>query len=154
MQILNFTPKELAFAERQFICRTKYEIKAYYLLPKSMRGAVERNPLIKIDGHNDLFFPDLLLRKDKIIIEIDGKYHNSFKQKKRDHYRDDLFTKHGYSIIRIKNEDLYFPIVYWQRLLEGLEKNNFSGPSYISYISELMNLIEIEKKEMLMIDWY
>ena len=154
MQILNFTPKELAFAERQFICRTKYEIKAYYLLPKSMRGAVERNPLIKIDGHNDLFFPDLLLRKDKIIIEIDGKYHNSFKQKKHDHYRDDLFTKHGYSIIRIKNEDLYFPIVYWQRLLEGLEKNNFSGPSYISYISELMNLIEIEKKETLMTDWY
>ena len=154
MQILNFTPKELAFAERQFICRTKYEIKAYYLLPKSMRGAVERNPLIKIDGHNDLFFPDLLLRKDKIIIEIDGKYHNSHKQKKHDNSRDDLFTKHGYSIIRIKNEDLYFPIVYWQRLLEGLEKNNFSGPSYISYISELMNLIEIEKKEMLMIDWY
>ena len=154
MQILNFTPKELAFAERQFICRTKYEIKAYYLLPKSMRGAVERNPLIKIDGHNDLFFPDLLLRKDKIIIEIDGKYHNSFKQKEHDNYRDDLFAQHGYSIIRIKNEDLYFPIVYWQRLLEGLEKNNFSGPSYISYISELMNLIEIEKKEMLMIDWY
>ena len=88
MQILNFTPKELAFAERQFICRTKFEIKAYYLLPKSMRGAVERNPLIKIDGHNDLFFPDLLLRKDKIIIEIDGKYHNSFKQKKHDHYRE------------------------------------------------------------------
>ena len=154
MQILNFTPKELAFAERQFICRTKYEIKAYYLLPKSMRGAVERNPLIKIDGHNDLFFPDLLLRKDKIIIEIDGKYHNSINQKKHDDYRDDLFAQHGYSIIRIKNEDLYFPIVYWQRLLEGLEKNNFSGPSYISYISELMNLIEIEKKEMLMIDWY
>ena len=151
MQILNFTPKELAFAERQFICRTKYEIKAYYLLPKSMRGAVERNPLIKIDGHNDLFFPDLLLRKDKIVIEIDGKYHNSINQKKHDHYRDDLFAQHGYSIIRIKNEDLYFPIVYWQRLLEGLQKNNFSDPSYIS---ELMNLIEIEKKEMLMIDWY
>ena len=151
MQILNFTPKELAFAERQFICRTKYEIKAYYLLPKSMRGAVERNPLIKFDGHNDVFFPDLLLRKDKIVIEIDGKYHNSINQKIHDHHRDDLFAQHGYSIIRIKNEDLYFPIVYWQRLLEGLQKNNFSDPSYIS---ELMNLIEIEKKEMLMIDWY
>ena len=151
MQILNFTPKELAFAERQFICRTKYEIKAYYLLPKSMRGAVERNPLIKFDGHNDVFFPDILLRKDKIVIEIDGKYHNSINQKIHDHHRDDLFAQHGYSIIRIKNEDLYFPIVYWQRLLEGLQKNNFSGPSYIS---ELMNLIEIEKKEMLMIDWY
>ena len=151
MQILNFTPKELAFAERQIFCRTKYEIKAYYLLPKSMRGAVERNPLIKFDGHNDVFFPDILLRKDKIVIEIDGKYHNSINQKIHDHHRDDLFAQHGYSIIRIKNEDLYFPIVYWQRLLEGLQKNNFSDPSYIS---ELMNLIEIEKKEMLMIDWY
>ena len=151
MQILNFTPKELAFAERQIFCRTKFEIKAYYLLPKSMKGAVERNPLIKFDGHNDVFFPDLLLRKDKIVIEIDGKYHNSINQKKHDNYRYDLFAQHGYSIIRIKNEDLYFPIVYWQRLLEGLQKNNFSDPSYIS---ELMNLIEIEKKEMLMIDWY
>ena len=143
MQILNFTPKELAFAERQIFCRTKFEIKAYYLLPKSMKGAVERNPLIKFDGHNDVFFPDLLLRKDKIVIEIDGKYHNSINQKKHDHYRDDLFAQHGYSIIRIKNEDLYFPIVYWQRLLEGLQKNNFSD---LSYISELMNLIEIEKE--------
>ena len=151
MQILNLTPKELAFAERQIFCRTKFEIKAYYLLPKSMKGAVERNPLIKFDGHNDVFFPDLLLRKDKIVIEIDGKYHNSINQKKHDNYRDDLFAQHGYSIIRIKNEDLYFPIVYWQRLLEGLQKNNFSDPSYIS---ELMNLIEIEKEEMLMIDWY
>ena len=151
MQILNFTPKELAFAERQIFCRTKFEIKAYYLLPKSMRGAVERNPLIKFDGHNDVFFPDILLRKDKIVIEIDGKYHNSINQKIHDHHRDDLFAQHGYSTIRIKNEDLYFPILYWQRLLEGLQKNNFSGPSYIS---ELMNLIEIEKKEMLMIDWY
>ena len=120
MQILNFTPKELAFAERQIFCRTKYEIKAYYLLPKSMRGAVERNPLIKFDGHNDVFFPDLLLRKDKIVIEIDGKYHNSINQKIHDHHRDDLFAQHGYSIIRIKNDDLYFPIVDWQRLLEGL----------------------------------
>ena len=57
MQILNFTPKELAFAERQIFCRTKSEIKAYCLLPKSMKGAVERNPLIKFDGHNDVFFP-------------------------------------------------------------------------------------------------
>ena len=75
MQILNFTPKELAFAERQFICRTKYEIKAYYLLPKSMRGAVERNPLIKIDGHNDLFFPDLSLLKQmaNIIIRLNKR---------------------------------------------------------------------------------
>ena len=70
MQILNFTPKELAFAERQIFCRTKFEIKAYYLLPKSMRGAVERNPLIKFDGHNDVFFLTYCWEKIKSSLKL------------------------------------------------------------------------------------
>lgn len=148
MEIFNFTPKELAFAEQQKTMRTKSERDAYFWLPKSMKESVERNPIVKFSGHNDVFFPDLFFKKSKLVIEIDGQYHNSVKSQKHDHYRDVIFAKHGYSTIRIKNEDLYFPIVYWQRLLEGLKKINFSGP----YISELMNLIEIEKKEMLVVD--
>lgn len=42
----------------------------------------------------------------KICIEIDGGYHDTKTQKKKDKYRDDYLRKRGFNVVRIKNEDV------------------------------------------------
>lgn len=50
---------------------------------------------------------DFYIPKKKVCIEIDGKYHESEKQKKRDLNRDFYLTKQrGFSVIHIENESL------------------------------------------------
>ncbi|MCK4311509.1 MAG: DUF559 domain-containing protein, partial [Candidatus Cloacimonetes bacterium] len=53
----------------------------------------------------DRFILDFLCSEHKLIIELDGRYHEFFKQKdaERDHY----FESKGYRILRFKNEEVY-----------------------------------------------
>lgn len=57
--------------------------------------------------NNRIFFADAYFEKTKTIIEIDGGYHLSKKVRKRDANRTYLFNMAGYSVVRIKNEDVY-----------------------------------------------
>ena len=50
----------------------------------------------------DSFILDFLCSSHKLIIEIDGEYHNF--QKEHDKERDEYFEAKGYKILRIKNE--------------------------------------------------
>ena len=54
------------------------------------------------------FYPDILLYKEKIIIEIDGWQHRYGIRKKKDNHRDAVFAAHGYVTIRIKNRDVNY----------------------------------------------
>ena len=47
---------------------------------------------------------DFYIKKGRIILEIDGGYHNNIKQK--DYYKDLIWTKLKFHTIRIDNEDV------------------------------------------------
>lgn len=69
---------------------------------------------------------DSLLDDYKLIIEIDGKFHfqqvsnwNSPEEtQKRDLYKMKLALEHGYSMIRISQEDVYNNTIVWKELLK------------------------------------
>lgn len=50
---------------------------------------------------------DFLDRKNKFVFEIDGKYHDSPEQRKRDYYRTLDLKKLGYTVYRITNEEIF-----------------------------------------------
>lgn len=136
------TPDEVKQAMGQKDKRTQSERKAYRLLTWSMRQRVERNPAIAFKDCNVAFFPDLFFRNERICIEIDGGYH--FKRQRQDEYRDKIFKSHGFIVIRIKNLDTRVDVAFWQRLLEGLEKDGCDRTDIRSFVSELRQMIDNE----------
>ena len=137
----NITLEERIRGMKHFIERTEYEKRAYMLLPKSMRVNVKRNPTVAFPNRK-VYYPDLLMEGEKICIEIDGGYHNRRKWKRRDARRDRLFKSNGYTVIRIKNEDVRINVVFWQRLVEGLEKITEGRPKIQAYVVELRKMID------------
>ena len=93
--------------------------EAIYIAAKKMRENPTKAEAVlwkelkseKLNGYKfrfqvpyDRFILDFLCSKHKLIIELDGRYHEFFKQKdtERDHY----FKSKGYRILRFKNEEI------------------------------------------------
>jgi len=53
-----------------------------------------------------IFIADFYCHKLKLIIEIDGEYHENEKQKLLDEQRTELLEKQGLKIIRFTNEEI------------------------------------------------
>ena len=134
-----------------FAKRTEFEQRAYMLLPKSMRVNVERNPTVAFP-ESKAYYPDLFMVKEKICIEIDGGYHNMSKRMRLDAKRDNIFRSYGYTVIRIKNEDVRINVVFWQRLVEGLENIESGRPDIQAYVNELHQMIDTTKRSWTEID--
>lgn len=85
----NPTPSELIFKQRLD------ELGVRYLFQKGF---------IKGDYHCivDFYLP----RPHRICFEIDGGIHNTEEQKKRDFQKDSYLKERGFSVVRIKNEDI------------------------------------------------
>lgn len=135
-------PSEVKRALKQPEHRTQSEIRAYGLLPKSIRGRTEQNSPIAFVDSKVAYYPDLLMRQERICIEIDGKYHKYRKEKDAD--RDKVFKSHGYIVIRIKNEDTEVDVAFWERLLEGLKQAGNNRSDIQPFIDELQRMIEEE----------
>ena len=56
--------------------------------------------------NNRVFFADAVFEKTKIIIEIDGIYHNSKEMKSKDRNRTQYLNGIGYKIIRLTNDEI------------------------------------------------
>lgn len=136
---------EKARAKSQPQKRTIEEKWAYWYLPKSMRKYVLKNPAIAFVGES-AYYPDLVMFEEKIIIEIDGKYHDTEDQQAFDEYRDHIFCSNDYSVIRIKNEDTCVNVAFWERLIENLSKIAPIGcrKTLTGYIKELKSMREAE----------
>jgi len=66
---------------------------------------VRQYPVIYGDVRKTEFFiVDFYCAEKKLIIELDGKIHET--QKEYDRERDKILTEMGYSVIRFKNEEL------------------------------------------------
>ena len=138
----DLTPREVKNAMWLGKTRSQSEKVTYRLLPKSMKEGLERNSVVAFADSNKLYFPDLLLRKERVCIEIDGGYHE--KRKKEDEDRDNLFISHGFIVIRIKNQDVKVDVAFWQQLLDGLEKDGANRRDIKPFTSELRQMINDE----------
>ena len=59
----------------------------------------------KVDSEKSNFFiVDFHCHQYKLVIELDGKYHNKEEVKLRDRERSEILRGMGYNIIRFKNE--------------------------------------------------
>jgi len=131
--------------------RTKSQKRAYKMLPECMRLIAEQDAPVAFVGHK-AFFPDILLRKQRICIEIDGGSH--YKRVRQDMHRDTVFHNHGFTTIRIHNLDTRVDVVFWQCLLYGLDKISSSETDEIlcKMKRELESLITKEERKWIMID--
>lgn len=146
MKYRTLSPKEMEYAHEQFSSRTKEENTAYWYFPKNMKARMKRNYPIALEGCDMAYYPDFVLFDERIIIEIDGGYHNGEKQVGRDKKKDQVFHENGYAIIRIKNEDTSVNVSFWERLIEGLSKLDSNGKraTIPSYIKELKTMRDKE----------
>lgn len=83
---------------------TKCELWLYSRLSKAFKGRVKFQHPFVINGKP--YFADIVIKSKRLIIEVDGKYHNKTKVKNHDFLRDEDFKSIGYETIRIKNEDI------------------------------------------------
>ena len=52
------------------------------------------------------FYPDLRIRNSSLLIEIDGGYHNTRKQKRKDWRRTKILNSYGFTVIRFTNDQV------------------------------------------------
>lgn len=84
--------------------RTVYEDKVFSRLnPKKKKCAI-RQQRLEFDGH--IYFADIYIDRWKIIIEVDGGYHNTSTKSRSDKERDELCSKHCIRVFRITNDQV------------------------------------------------
>lgn len=132
-------------ANNQPRTRSIEERWAYWYLPRSMQKSMLKNHAVAFES-GKAYYPDLILLKEKIIIEIDGGYHNNEKQQVRDEKRDHTFFANDFCVIRIKNEDTCVNVAFWERLIEQLSKIEPVGSraTLPTYIDELQAMRDAE----------
>ena len=139
--IRDLTEDEMSFINEQHINRTDSEVRAYRLLPKSLKMDVERNqPIAFTEG--GLCRPDFLWRYKRICLEIDGGCHK-FKVR-HDNIKNWAFRKNGFIVIRIVNMDVRVNVSFWQRLLDGLKVYKYERPELEPILNELQEMIDNE----------
>ena len=82
---------------------TKSEDKLYNKLHRYLGHRIKRQAPFVINDR--VYYADLCIKSLKLIIEVDGGYHNTDAQKKKDAERDKAFASIGYKTIRCSNED-------------------------------------------------
>ncbi len=52
------------------------------------------------------YIADFLNHETRLIVEVDGEYHNSAEQQVEDNIRTDYLNKHGYYVLRFTNNEV------------------------------------------------
>ena len=99
---------------------------------------------------------DFVINSKRIFIEVDGGQHfreiwkkTPEEQCKQDCFKMDLAIKHGYSIIRICQEDIWKKIIKWKRQLrKTIDKVDESEYLKICYLSKDKSLYDDHRKNM------
>lgn len=81
-----------------------YEITFAEFLMKEGVDFIHQAPFVFIP--RTIYFCDFYLPKERISIEIDGVYHNTQTQSKKDEERDANFKSIGIRVIRVSNSEV------------------------------------------------
>ena len=99
---------------------TESEIVLWNVLRKEIKGYKFRRQHPIGD-----YIADFLCVTEKLVIEVDGGYHDNPQQQQEDQWRTDYLLSKGYRVLRFKNEEV-----------------NFDTKSVISRIKEELTKIE------------
>ena len=100
---------------------TKSELE-FYSLMDMVNIQYEKQYPIRLNQF--LFFADVYFPHLSLVIEIDGKYHDSKEQKKKDEFRTMILEKNGYKVCRFKNGQVHDRIFIFETLCNyGLKIN-------------------------------
>lgn len=90
----NMTPAELKF---RHIAKLKgIDLKCQYKIDIKYKKEIKR-----------FYIVDFCDTANKIIFEVDGGYHNTVEQRKKDYFRTKDLRTLGYRVYRITNEQVY-----------------------------------------------
>lgn len=94
----------MKMADENRVKATKAEKAARdYLQKKGLKFVFQKPIIANMNGYiADFYFPDT-----KLILEIDGGYHEDFEQRKADIKRTKDLNTEGIKVVRMKNEDVY-----------------------------------------------
>jgi very-short-patch-repair endonuclease len=104
-----FREKQKTLAGRRkklLLTRTKCELQVEQRLKEAGIRFIAQKGFIL--GNNYCIADFYLPRPYKAVIEIDGGYHGTEKQKIRDRSKDTYYQSRGFQVIRIKNEEVEF----------------------------------------------
>ena len=93
-----------SFTKAQFLRRN--ETKAEKLLWEKLRNNQLEGLKFRRQHPVNINIADFYCHKFKLIIELDGDYHNQEEQKQKDEVRTEVLRLNGLKIIRFKNEEV------------------------------------------------
>lgn len=100
---------------------TKYEKMVFKKLKSVFGNRLKPQHMFIIDGK--IYFADMSIKSKKLIIEVDGGYHNTSEQQWKDNLRDKAFESIGYKTIRIPN-DKACDKEFLQHLVQSIKDGN------------------------------
>lgn len=83
---------------------TESELGLFKKLRNSFKQRVKKQHPFLIEGR--LYYADISIPSLKVIVEVDGGYHSTPEQRKKDEKRDKDFASIGYTTIRVTNEQV------------------------------------------------
>lgn len=93
-----------SFTKAQFLRRN--ETKAEKLLWEKLRNNQLEGLKFRRQHPVNIYIADFYCHKFKLIIELNGDYHNQEEQKQKDEVRTEVLRLNGLKIIRFKNEEV------------------------------------------------
>ena len=93
-----------SFSKAQFLRRN--ETKAEKLLWEKLRNNQLGGLKFRRQHPVNIYIADFYCHKFKLIIELDGDYHNQEEQKQKDEVRTEVLGLNDLKIIRFKNEEV------------------------------------------------
>ena len=93
-----------SFTKAQFLRRN--ETKAEKLLWEKLRNNQLEGLKFRRQHPVNIYIADFYCHKFKLIIELDGDYHDQEEQKQKDEVRTEVLRLNGLKIIRFKNEEV------------------------------------------------
>jgi len=93
-----------SFTKAQFLRRN--ETKAEKLLWEKLRNNQLEGLKFRRQHPVNIYIADFYCHKFKLIIELDGDYHNQEEQKQKDEVRTEVLRLNDLKIIRFKNEEV------------------------------------------------
>ena len=93
-----------SFSKAQFLRRN--ETKAEKLLWEKLRNNQLEGLKFRRQHPVNIYIADFYCHKFKLIIELDGDYHNQEEQKQKDEVRTEVLRLNDLNIIRFKNEEV------------------------------------------------
>jgi very-short-patch-repair endonuclease len=82
---------------------------------------IPNRPQQGLIGRTKFIIPDFYLSSHNTVVEVDGGYHDTPKQKRRDCVKDAIYERRGLRVMRFKNEEvLCNPLAVVNRLIDTL----------------------------------